>query len=275
MDQKLTMLSKVPLFAGLGSADLTEIGRLADEVVRPAGKVLAKEGGAGPRVLRDPRRRRSTITKGDKTIRAWVRVNSSVSSRCSANVPRTATVTASTPARLLVIGHREFTSLLDANRRSARRCCRRSPAGSRRLPAPDRGLRELARSAQARSGRDRAGLAEGRRDPDRHGRRAQRVAHVGIRPRLGEDESADRPVLEHEWAAAVAAIDLGAQLEDVAVHAGLAVDVTAGRAVRPGDGRGHDAQGATAREAEGCAEGAAVGVPVGEPERSGAELRRP
>ena len=32
MDQKLAMLSKVPLFAGLSSHDLTELGRLVDEV---------------------------------------------------------------------------------------------------------------------------------------------------------------------------------------------------------------------------------------------------
>ena len=44
MDQKLAMLSKVPLFAGLCSHDLTELGRLVDEVDVKQGKVLAQEG---------------------------------------------------------------------------------------------------------------------------------------------------------------------------------------------------------------------------------------
>ena len=47
MDQKLAMLSTVPMFSGCRSGELVEIGKLAEEVVVKAGKVLAKEGSSG------------------------------------------------------------------------------------------------------------------------------------------------------------------------------------------------------------------------------------
>ncbi len=113
MDQKLTMLSKVPLFAGLGPADLTQVGSLADEVSVPAGKVLTTEGGAGHEffVILDGN---VDVTKGGKVINAMGEGEFFGELALLGNVPRAATVTASTPTRLLVIGHREFTSLLDA-----------------------------------------------------------------------------------------------------------------------------------------------------------------
>ena len=56
----------------------------------------------------------------------------------------------------------------------------------------------------------------------------QRVADVLVGPGLGEDDATDRAVGEDERAAAVAAIDLGAQLEDLASDLSVAVDVEAG-----------------------------------------------
>jgi CRP-like cAMP-binding protein len=113
MDQKLTMLSKVPLFAGLGPGELTQIGRLADEVSVPEGKVLTKEGGAGHEffVILDGT---VDVTKGGKVINTMGEGEFFGELALLGNVPRAATVTASTPTRLLVVGHREFTSLLDA-----------------------------------------------------------------------------------------------------------------------------------------------------------------
>jgi CRP/FNR family transcriptional regulator, cyclic AMP receptor protein len=113
MDQKLTMLSKVPLFAGLGPGELTQIGRLADEVSVPEGKVLTKEGGAGHEffVILDGT---VEVTKGGKVINSMGEGEFFGELALLGNVPRAATVTASTPTRLLVVGHREFTSLLDA-----------------------------------------------------------------------------------------------------------------------------------------------------------------
>ena len=79
----------------------------------PAGKVLTKEGGAGHEffVILDGN---VDVTKRGKTINAMGEGEFFGELALLGNVPRAATVTASTPTRLLVIGHREFTSLLDA-----------------------------------------------------------------------------------------------------------------------------------------------------------------
>ena len=111
MDQKLTMLSKVPLFADLGARDLAEVARLADEVDVRAGKVLAKEGAAAHEffiILEGT----VAITKGSKHVRDLGPGEFFGELAMIGRVPRTATATASTPARLLVVGHREFTTLL-------------------------------------------------------------------------------------------------------------------------------------------------------------------
>jgi CRP-like cAMP-binding protein len=111
MDQKLTMLSKVPLFAGLSSRDLTEVGRLVDEIEVKAGKVLAKEGAPGHEffVILDGS---VAISKGDKHLRDLGPGDHFGELAMIARVPRTATATAATPATLLVLGHREFSTLL-------------------------------------------------------------------------------------------------------------------------------------------------------------------
>jgi CRP-like cAMP-binding protein len=111
MDQKATMLSKVPLFAGLGERELAQVGQLADEVTVRPGKVLAKEGASGHEFF--------VILDGTIDIsKAGERVNTMGPGEffgelaLIGKVPRTATATAATPATLLVVGHREFNSLL-------------------------------------------------------------------------------------------------------------------------------------------------------------------
>ena len=44
MDQKLVLLGKVPLLAGLDRKDLEQVGRLCEEVDIVAGKVVARQG---------------------------------------------------------------------------------------------------------------------------------------------------------------------------------------------------------------------------------------
>jgi voltage-gated potassium channel len=111
MDQKSTMLSKVPLFADLSARDLAEVGRLADEVDVPAGKVLAAEGSSGHEffVILDGT---VTITRGSTHLADLGPGDFFGELAMIADVPRTATATASTPASLMVVGHREFTTLL-------------------------------------------------------------------------------------------------------------------------------------------------------------------
>jgi CRP-like cAMP-binding protein len=110
-DQKLELIRAVPLFHGCGSRELEAIGRLADEVDVPASQVLMKQGAFGHeffiviagslRVERDGKLLR-TLGPGDFAGEIAL-VDGG---------PRTATVTADTPSRLLVVGHREFHSLL-------------------------------------------------------------------------------------------------------------------------------------------------------------------
>ena len=111
MDEKLALLAKVPLFAGLGPKDLQEVGSLADEVMVPAGKVLAREGAAGEEffVILDGT---IAISRDDQKIRDLGAGQFFGELALLGNIPRSATATASTPATLLVLGHREFRTLL-------------------------------------------------------------------------------------------------------------------------------------------------------------------
>jgi len=111
MDQKATMLSKCPLFAGLSERDLAAVSRLADEVTVRPGKVITKEGASGHEffVILDGK---VDISKAGKRVNTMGPGDFFGELALLAKVPRMATVTAATPATLLVVGHREFTSLL-------------------------------------------------------------------------------------------------------------------------------------------------------------------
>jgi CRP/FNR family transcriptional regulator, cyclic AMP receptor protein len=111
MEQKSTMLSSVPLFAGCGSGDLRAIGQLADEVAIPAGKVLAKEGATGHEffVIVDGS---VEITRGGRRLATLGPGDFFGELAMIGKVPRTATATTTVPSRVLVLGHREFMTLL-------------------------------------------------------------------------------------------------------------------------------------------------------------------
>ncbi|MGZ9159723.1 MAG: cyclic nucleotide-binding domain-containing protein [Candidatus Limnocylindrales bacterium] len=111
MDQKLAMLAKVPLLAGLSDKELEAVGRLADEVDLPAGKVVARQGDIAEEFFIILDGTVSVERNGDH-LRDMRPGNFFGELAMLAKVPRTATVTTTTAARLLVIGHREFTSLL-------------------------------------------------------------------------------------------------------------------------------------------------------------------
>jgi CRP-like cAMP-binding protein len=111
-DEKLELLKRTPLLAGLGRKDLEEVGRLADEVDLKADHVLMREGDLGREffVIVEGLVR---IDKGGRVIRTmgpgeFVGDIALVTER-----PRTATATTETPCRLLVLGHREFHQLMD------------------------------------------------------------------------------------------------------------------------------------------------------------------
>ncbi len=111
MDQKATMLSKCPLFADLSERDLAAVSKLADEVTVNAGKVLTEEGASGHEffVILDGK---IDISKAGKRVNTMGPGDFFGELALLGKAPRTATAMAATPATLLVVGHREFTSLL-------------------------------------------------------------------------------------------------------------------------------------------------------------------
>lgn len=110
-DPKLDLLHSIPLFARLGKSDLQSLGRLADEIEMPAGRVLMREGELGRemfvivsgrvRVERDAGPV-AELGPGD-----WLGEMALVSEGS-----RTATATTIEPTRLFVVAHREFHSLM-------------------------------------------------------------------------------------------------------------------------------------------------------------------
>jgi CRP/FNR family cyclic AMP-dependent transcriptional regulator len=111
MDDKLEALRRVPLFAGLKRGELEEVARLADEIEVPTGRALTTQGEFAHEFF--------VILDGSASVvRDGVRVNTLGKGDFLGEIalvdgrPRMATVTAEQPTRLVVLGHREFNSLL-------------------------------------------------------------------------------------------------------------------------------------------------------------------
>jgi CRP-like cAMP-binding protein len=110
-DQKVEMLSRVPLFSGCSKKELRQIAGIADEIDLRRGKVLTRQGAPGREffvllegtvdVVRD-RKQINTLAAGE-----FFGEMALVS-----NIPRTATVTATSPIRVLVLVDRDFRRLL-------------------------------------------------------------------------------------------------------------------------------------------------------------------
>jgi CRP-like cAMP-binding protein len=110
-DEKLDMLATVPLFSGCSKKELRTISTLADEIDLREGKVLTRQGSPGREffvllegtveVVRDGKRI-TTLRDGDFFGELAL----------ISNIPRTATVTATSPIRALVVVGRDFRRLL-------------------------------------------------------------------------------------------------------------------------------------------------------------------
>ncbi|HUQ43055.1 MAG TPA: cyclic nucleotide-binding domain-containing protein [Candidatus Limnocylindria bacterium] len=111
-DSKAGLLRRVPLFASLRQRDLEALERLTDVIDRPGGDVLMRQGQTGneafviirggARVERDGREL-AIIGAGD-VVGEMALISEG---------PRVATVTLTEPSQLLVIGHREFHTLME------------------------------------------------------------------------------------------------------------------------------------------------------------------
>lgn len=110
-DSKVALLKTVPLFERLSAKDLASIASIADEVELKEGKELTREGERGREFfvlldgtaeVRRKGRKVNTLDRGDFLGEIALLTHS----------PRTATVTATSPVRALVITGPDFRSLL-------------------------------------------------------------------------------------------------------------------------------------------------------------------
>ena len=111
-DPKGDLLHSIPLFAGLGNAELKRLSQLADEVDVPAGRQLMRQGDLGSQMFviaaGGVRIERDGATIAELAQGDWFGEMALLSEGS-----RSATATATEPSRLFVIAHREFHSLMD------------------------------------------------------------------------------------------------------------------------------------------------------------------
>ena len=113
MDEKVATLRAVPLFVGLDDNELKTVGALCEELDAPAGHELTHEGTFGNEFY--------MILEGEVRIhRAGATIRTLGSGDFLGEIAlldhgqRTVSATCETPCRLLVLAHRQFHSLLDA-----------------------------------------------------------------------------------------------------------------------------------------------------------------
>jgi CRP/FNR family cyclic AMP-dependent transcriptional regulator len=104
---KIDLLRKVPLFSGCSKAELRELALVADELDLREGRILVREGRPGREffilVEGDVR-----VTKGGRKLAELGPGDWFGEIALLTNTPRTATVTATSPIRVLVVTDRAF-----------------------------------------------------------------------------------------------------------------------------------------------------------------------
>lgn len=110
-DAKVDLIKGVPLFAHCSKRELTAIAHVADEIDLPVGKVLTREGAPGREfviILEGT----ADVKKGDSKVRTLRAGDFLGEIALLADVPRTATVTTTSPVRALVVHARDFRGVL-------------------------------------------------------------------------------------------------------------------------------------------------------------------
>ena len=109
---KIELIKSAPLFENCSKQELQRIARIADELDLRAGKVLIREGERGREFF--------VIVSGEVEVRRKGRKMSTLGAgsyvgeiALLSQIPRTATVTATTPLDVLVITDRAFLNLLE------------------------------------------------------------------------------------------------------------------------------------------------------------------
>jgi CRP-like cAMP-binding protein len=109
---KVDLLHAVPLFASCSKAELERIASLADELDLADGATLIREGERGREFLVIVNGTVS-VTKRGKKVRELGAGDFIGEIALISDVPRTATVTATSPVRLLVVTDRAFRGLIE------------------------------------------------------------------------------------------------------------------------------------------------------------------
>ena len=111
-NQKVEVIKRVPLFANCSKRELEQIASIADEIDLREGKVLIAEGKSGREffVLLEGE---ADVTKDGRQINRLGAGDFFGEIALVSRSPRTATVTATTPVRTLVITDRSFRRLLE------------------------------------------------------------------------------------------------------------------------------------------------------------------
>ena len=108
---KADLLRRVPLFAGLSKKELAQLSGIADELDLGSGRTLIAEGDRGREFF--------VLVDGDAEVRQGGRKLRSLHGgdffgeiALISDVPRTSTVTTTSPVRLLVLTKRDFQRLM-------------------------------------------------------------------------------------------------------------------------------------------------------------------
>jgi CRP-like cAMP-binding protein len=111
-NSKIDLIKRVPLFAAASKAELAEIASIADEIDLPEGKSVIREGDSGREFI--------VIVEGTADVERGGRRIASLGPgdfageiALIAKMPRTATITTTSPVRALVITDRAFRQLLE------------------------------------------------------------------------------------------------------------------------------------------------------------------
>jgi CRP-like cAMP-binding protein len=111
-DAKIELLKAVPLFSGCSKPELQLVASLADELELGEGATLITEGERGREFL-VVANGTVRVSRRGKTVRDLGAGDYVGEIALVADVPRTATVTATSPVRLLVITDRAFRTVLE------------------------------------------------------------------------------------------------------------------------------------------------------------------
>lgn len=110
-NEKVELLQKVPLFTNCSKRELREVAQLADEIDLREGKEMTRQGQRGREffVLLEGS---ADVIKGGRRINTLGPGDFFGEIALVSDVPRTATVTATSPVRVLVVTDRSFKRLL-------------------------------------------------------------------------------------------------------------------------------------------------------------------